>query len=171
MRVAERNRRIKKELAKVFGYKNVKVKGGRGTAYGWVDVRILAKKPENCRCIKGDWRLCDECRAKVDRIKQKVWEVLEKTGLIDEIGIWYDDMNYKHKKITVDVELREDVEEREVEEKDFGSYKVVHEGSWTWVYFQEKPSEKTREKLKSDGFRFSRKRFAWYKPEKVEVSL
>ena len=37
---AQRNRRIKKVLVEHFGRENVKVTGGRGTAYGWVHVYI-----------------------------------------------------------------------------------------------------------------------------------
>jgi len=36
MGVKERNKRIKEVLGREFGYKNVRVRGGRGTAYGWV---------------------------------------------------------------------------------------------------------------------------------------
>jgi hypothetical protein len=42
MSTAERNRLIKKGLQAVYGRDNVTVKGGRGTAYGWVHVKISA---------------------------------------------------------------------------------------------------------------------------------
>ena len=45
MTVAERNRAIKKVLARRFGRKNVRVKGDRGTAYGWVNIYVQVPKP------------------------------------------------------------------------------------------------------------------------------
>ena len=40
MQIAERNRQIKKTLEKSFGRGNIRVRGSRGTAYGWVSVHI-----------------------------------------------------------------------------------------------------------------------------------
>lgn len=36
----------KKALGERFGYKNVSVRNGQGTAWGWVEVRITTKKPD-----------------------------------------------------------------------------------------------------------------------------
>jgi hypothetical protein len=100
-RVARRNRLIKKALAAEFGQRNVSVKGDRGTAYGWVDIKIRREKPHNAEC---DWRcpLCNELREKV---KQRVWQILKDTGLDKEISTYYDDMNYEHKECIITVEL------------------------------------------------------------------
>lgn len=38
--IAERNRQIKKLMSQVFGASNVRVRGSRGTGYGYVDVDI-----------------------------------------------------------------------------------------------------------------------------------
>ena len=38
--IAARNRRIKKILSATFGADKVKVHGNRGTAYGWVSIKI-----------------------------------------------------------------------------------------------------------------------------------
>ena len=46
MKIAERNRLIKQILSRQFGKGNVEVRGSRGTAYGWVRVRI-AYAPRN----------------------------------------------------------------------------------------------------------------------------
>lgn len=46
MDVKERNKKVKKILANEFGYKNVNVIGGRGTAYGWCEITI--KTPDPC---------------------------------------------------------------------------------------------------------------------------
>ena len=40
MSYAERNRHIKKVMEQAFGKGKVRVKGSRGTAYGWVSVHI-----------------------------------------------------------------------------------------------------------------------------------
>lgn len=47
MEIAARNRLIKKVLEHRFGRGNVRVKGSRGTASGWVRVRITT--PEDAR--------------------------------------------------------------------------------------------------------------------------
>ena len=48
MSTAERNRALKKVLEQAFGRGKVRVQGSRGTAYGWVSVRI-AHAPRNMR--------------------------------------------------------------------------------------------------------------------------
>jgi len=40
MNIAERNRAIKKVLGAVYGRDKVRVRGSRGTGYGWVTVHI-----------------------------------------------------------------------------------------------------------------------------------
>lgn len=46
MEIAKRNRLIKKVLEQHFGRGNVRVRGDRGTAYGWVSVTITAPNDE-----------------------------------------------------------------------------------------------------------------------------
>jgi len=38
---------IKKALAKKYGYKNVSVKNGKGTAWGWVEASIKIDEPKD----------------------------------------------------------------------------------------------------------------------------
>jgi len=45
MRVTRRNKLVKKILGIKFGYENVSVKGGTGTAYGWCDIIITVDDP------------------------------------------------------------------------------------------------------------------------------
>jgi len=101
MRVAERNRRIKKALSRVFGRENVRVRGDRGTAYGWVNITVIQPKPHNGDC---DWR-CEECRRKRESVKQRVWEVLRETGLINHLHTYYDDMGYRRYECIIQVNL------------------------------------------------------------------
>jgi len=175
MDIRERNKQIKKVLAKEFGFRNVRVKGDRGTAYGWVNIYVTTRKPHKGECeplfVFGG--VCDECRRVRDETERRVWQILRETGLYDELGVYYDDFGDKRTECIVTVQLKEDIEPvREREEVSNGNgYKVIHEGSWTWVEFKKKPDEEVRAKLKEQGFRFSRRRMAWYKPEKVEVVI
>jgi hypothetical protein len=75
--VAERNRAIKRVLIGAFPGCKVSVTGDRGTAYGWVNVRI-------------DWTPLDSDQAR--EMKRLVWQLLDKAGLGKEIGTYgYDD--------------------------------------------------------------------------------
>ena len=176
MLIKERNRKIKQVLSKEFGYQNVKVKGERGTATGWVNIYIKAKKPHKGECPRpegwnGYYYECEECRRKREKVKNKVLEILKKSGLYDELYSYYDDMNYKHKECIITVELDENMEEKVKQNKviiENDSYKVIKSGSWTWLYFPSKPDEKIREKIKQLGFRFSKKRIAWYLTQPID---
>jgi len=101
VRVAERNRAIKKALARVFGVENVRVRGDRGSAYGWVDITITQPKPHNGEC---DWR-CQECARVRDEVKTRVWQILRETGLINELFTYWDDMNERRYECIVEVRL------------------------------------------------------------------
>lgn len=101
---AMRNRLIKKALTKEFGYGNVRVRGDRGTAYGWVLIRIKAKKPhdghdEERRCM------CPSCRDAYSKIQKRIWEILRMTGLEEKLGTYYGDMGTTNKECIVEVEL------------------------------------------------------------------
>jgi hypothetical protein len=71
MTVAERNRAIKRVLIGAFPGCKVSVTGDRGTAYGWVNVRI-------------DWTPLDSDQAR--EMKRLVWQLLDKAGPGKEIG-------------------------------------------------------------------------------------
>lgn len=97
--VAERNRLIKKALRKAF--LNVSVRGDRGTAYGWVNIRITEKKPHNEDC---DWH-CPTCSDKREQIRRRVWEILKETGLIHHLYKYTDDMGDTREECIVEVFL------------------------------------------------------------------
>ena len=42
-------------------------------------------------------------------------------------------------------------------------YTVTHEGDWTWLHLDAKPDETVRERLKRAGFRWGKRRRAWYR--------
>lgn len=51
------------------------------------------------------------------------------------------------------------------------SHTVTHEGMWTWVAFTNKPSDDTLTSLKGLGFRWSKKRSAWYASEVIQEAV
>lgn len=77
MSTAERNREIKKLLAKAFAPHKVSVTGGRGTAYGRVDIHI-GYAPRNNR------ELMD--------LRPKVEQLIRAAGI--KLGTYYADDGY-----------------------------------------------------------------------------
>lgn len=60
MEIAVRNRLIKSVLSQAFGKGKVTVRGSRGTAYGWVSVKIdytPRTRPEREELVKKIWQL------------------------------------------------------------------------------------------------------------------
>ena len=64
-------RPIKKALAKKYGYKNVSVKNGSGTAWGWVDATVKIDEPKD--------------RAEADRIREEAKTISR--NALKEIGL------------------------------------------------------------------------------------
>ena len=63
MTTAERNRKIKTILSQAFGTGKVNVRGSRGTAYGWVTVKIQyapRDAVERHELISMIWKLFDK---------------------------------------------------------------------------------------------------------------
>lgn len=74
MDIATRNRTIKTVLTKAFG-PGVRVRGSRGTAYGWVTVKIP---------------YAPRTRAEREELVRKIWQLFGAAGV--EIGTYgYDD--------------------------------------------------------------------------------
>ncbi len=75
---------VKRALAGEYGFKNVSVRSGTGTASGWVEAEIKTKKPNSCTCSP-DGYLCQECRDRTREIRQEAKkisvEALKKEGL------------------------------------------------------------------------------------------
>jgi len=116
MTVAERNRAIKKVLARRFGRKNVRVKGDRGTAYGWVNIYVQVPKPHKGECERpegwpGSFYECDACKRVREETEKEIWRLLKEAGLYDELGTYYDDMGDKHKEVIIHIFLVEEDED------------------------------------------------------------
>lgn len=65
---------IKSALSKEYGYKNVSVKNGRGTAWGWVEASISLPKPIDCGCSINE-HYCQSCKDKVNKITKEGTEI------------------------------------------------------------------------------------------------
>lgn len=75
MSMAERNRALKRVMENAFGRGKVAVRGSRGTAYGWVTLRI-AYAPRN--------------RREAEELRAEVWRLIRAAKI--EIGTYgYDD--------------------------------------------------------------------------------
>lgn len=66
--------RIVKQALLKAGYRDVKVGHSRGTAWGWLDVRITADRTPECDCRDNDVMLCTHCRD----IDRKATELVQK---------------------------------------------------------------------------------------------
>jgi hypothetical protein len=106
---AERNRKLKAVLVAEFGRGNVVVRGARGTAYGWVQVRVtvpdLANRPG---------------------VRSRVWELVKEHGI--EIGTYgYNDPGSDYgfgSKLSLDFVDAADAERRDQE---------VRAVKWTYI--------------------------------------
>jgi hypothetical protein len=86
-------RPVKKALAEKYGYKNVSVENGRGTAWGWVEAKVSVKKPLECSCTDGDATGsffgkgldCQACKEKINKTSQEAtsisYESVKNAGL------------------------------------------------------------------------------------------
>jgi len=91
--VAQRNRAIKKALVEIYGSKNVGLHGSRGTAYGWINIKVTMPKPAH-EC-SGEYR-CSICRdlsrAEENKIEQIARDIVKKIG--SWIGTYSSDDGY-----------------------------------------------------------------------------
>jgi hypothetical protein len=89
---------VKQALAAKYGFQNVKVHRGRGTAAGWVEasVTIKGKEPTCVACTAAVFGKCYECAEKVRAIRgeaEKIaYDAVHKAGL--RFGIYYPDDGY-----------------------------------------------------------------------------
>jgi len=97
MDCAERNRQLKKLLKK--DYPEVRVTGDRGTAYGWVSIRVSVPKPSTCSCNPLIPGYCQSCR---DRWNQHYTRI---TTLAKGVEMYHyaDDMGFNHSECTISI--------------------------------------------------------------------
>lgn len=88
MKIAERNRAIKRTLTDHYGSKKVRVRGSSGTAYGWVSVYIDADITfEGEKYVRPGVYSLEFVNARRQE-ENKVWDLLDKAGLSGEIGTY-----------------------------------------------------------------------------------
>jgi hypothetical protein len=89
---------VKKALAATYGFQNVSVRRGRGTAAGWVEasVTIHGKEPTCAACTASVFSKCYECGEKIRALRAQAekiaYEAVQKAGL--RFGIYYPDDGY-----------------------------------------------------------------------------
>ena len=116
----ERNKEVKKILSKSFGQKNVSVRGGKGTAYGWCDITIKTEDPcpfkqhvDPCSLYCEDG-ICKGNNKPIqegwgDTVRQEKWSTIQEQGksLLTNIKFshFYADDGYNTKcdKMNIDV--------------------------------------------------------------------
>jgi hypothetical protein len=99
--VSDRNRKIKKTLSNIFARENVKVTGGRGTAYGWIHLNINLPVPFDCVGHDKDGQPyahthnCPACLETVKTAERVIDRALDDSGVYN----YTDDMGYKHREL------------------------------------------------------------------------
>ena len=131
---ANRTKLVKKALLERYNYKDISVKRGRGTACGWVEVKVLLDMPVGCECLfetyRSNWSgkehawvarkeipntrnhtgfnsyYCDKCTAILEVEKEKARELVYKSGA--EFGTYYVDDGYgsESSEVLIDVDIR-----------------------------------------------------------------
>jgi hypothetical protein len=129
--ITERNKRIKQALLKFYSYKDVVVKGDRGTAYGWVKIKVMVDRPINCHCKiieeVATWSkdkhiykyrgqldpnnnrssyMCEECLKVYLKNYKKVNEIISSFNKEFSTFIADDGYNTEHREVIVQVEVR-----------------------------------------------------------------
>lgn len=99
---------IKRALVEKYGYKNVRVVRGRGTACGWVEARVRIDEPmPSCDlCKDSSYGRCYKCSEKWrnDRSKAQniAYDAMKKAGL--KFGTWYGDDDYAKDEFLLDID-------------------------------------------------------------------
>lgn len=96
----------RKALADKYGSKNVSVRNGTGTAWGWVEANIYLDKNPNCT---GDNPIyCDSCRAKLNEASEQAYKLMQQAW--NETGVkpytYYADDGYNTQRDEVLVQAR-----------------------------------------------------------------
>jgi hypothetical protein len=101
----------KKALSKRYGHKNVSVKNGTGTAWGWLHVNIKYPKASPCTCEHNQWgiiKYCDSCKNTM-HAEKKLAHAIVREALASEnkkLYTYTDDGGYgDHNEMLLDVTL------------------------------------------------------------------
>ena len=112
LRWSVRNRLVKKALACVFGYRNVKVR----QSYTWIDITIITERPHTGSCSTRypeiryyNYDYCNDCSLKKRAVESTAWSVIKQIGLYDEISRYTDDMGVIHEECSIQVLFNDEV--------------------------------------------------------------
>lgn len=94
---------------------DLSVTRGKGTSYGWIDIRLIIDRPGNCYCldrerVQADGHYIDEytecrfCREQRGELARDATEIAIKSGAA--LGTYTDDMGYKHFELLTHVNYR-----------------------------------------------------------------
>jgi len=96
MDVKLRNKQVKKVLSNAYGHKNVSVRNGQGTAWGWCDISIKTTKSDKCSC---NGFYCQACKDKMNATSQEAEQLLQ--GI--EFYNYTDDMGSRNTELIIQV--------------------------------------------------------------------
>jgi hypothetical protein len=96
MDVVERNKKVKKVLSAIFGASNVSVRNGRGTAWGWCEIDIVAGER-----IEADGFYSQEERNIINTAHDKAEQAIKDI----EFYHYSDDMGYDYAEVLIQVNL------------------------------------------------------------------
>lgn len=98
---------IKQALAAKYGYKNVSVGRGTGTASGWVHAHVNLQDPEpKCEmCPVSDFGRCYKCSQIRQDARNKVYRIAKDAVVAagQSFGTWYGDDDYAKEEFNYDV--------------------------------------------------------------------
>ena len=103
----EETKIIKTALAEKYGYKNVRVTRGKGTAGGWIGahVQLQQAKPQCENCKIQTFNICYQCGNKRSEARNEVYRIakdaMTKAG--KTFGTWYGDDDYAKEEFNYDV--------------------------------------------------------------------
>lgn len=84
MDMKEMRAEAKKRLIAKYGIGNVRVHGGRGTAWHWTDVLVIVPEPcvIDCRCELSEvrWQKCRACRDTRSAIEKEIRDIVRPVG-------------------------------------------------------------------------------------------
>jgi hypothetical protein len=98
----------KKALAEKYGFRNVSVRNGQGTAWGWVEVSITIDKPANFSMLDENGFYSRECRGNMDTISREAKQIMSKAW--DKLGLkpytYCSDDGYNSEKDDVLIDIK-----------------------------------------------------------------
>lgn len=91
---------VKRVLANKYGFQNISVKKGKGTARSWTEISINVKKPVNC--LGDNPSYCQVCKDTANKIREEAERLAIESGA--DFGQWYPEVGVEPDyEITTDI--------------------------------------------------------------------